>query len=325
MRLCKNGNVVNEQGVIANIFLDTFLQKSTGTAAQTSAHLSRFHNETGNFVFDPTTPSEIKKIIKSLKDTNALGPYEVPVSLVKECVEELCAPLCAIVNSSFIEGIYPDIFKLGKIIPLFKKGDRTDPANYRPITLLSVFAKIHEKAIAIRLLEHLVKHELITKHQYAYQSGKSVQQAIFELVSAVFDSLENHELTIGLFHDMSKAYDNVYHEGLFNKLEAKGFRGTALALLKSYNVDRLLYVCIREYRTNESPRSHFSNTIKWNQGVPQGSLLGPYMFLVVMDDLPTFVQQQLGTIFEKDSVMSLYADDINHTMCHKELDVLSDK
>ena len=84
-----------------------------------------------------------------------------------------------------------------------------------------MFAQIHEKAIATRLLEYLITFELLNKHQYAYQSGKSVQLAIFEFLSTVFDSFDNHELTMSLFHDMSKAYYNVYHLGLFKKLEAK--------------------------------------------------------------------------------------------------------
>ena len=156
--------------------------------------------------------------------------------------EYVCDPLVDIINSLFSTGVYPDHFKIGKIIALFKKGSKLDPKNYRPITLLSAFSKVLERILVLRLMSYFTNYGLLAHCQYAYQCGKSVQLAIFNLLCAIYDSLEKFHHNVGIFDDYSKAFDCIVPVELAPNLEDMGIIDTLLALIISYLTNYSLFV-----------------------------------------------------------------------------------
>jgi hypothetical protein len=133
---------------------------------------------------------EVRKIILNLPNSTSVEPDEIPTSLIKSCVDLICTPLCDMINSIFMSGVFPDTFKIAKSIPLFKKGSRLDPHNYRLLDIQNVLSKIIEKVFTLRLVNYLDHYKLINDSQYAYSKDKSVELVIYKFLNAIYDSLE---------------------------------------------------------------------------------------------------------------------------------------
>ena len=191
---------------------------------------------------------------------------------------------------------------IAKIVPIFKNGDKKIVSNYRPISVLSSFSKIFEKIMYVRLENYLQTNSILHQSQYGFRKKMSTSMALLSLTEEISRSMDNKNFTIGVFIDLAKAFDTVNHKILLEKLEHYGLRGTANDWFKSYLENRKQFVVINKTSSNCS-------TIAC--GVPQGSILGPLLFILYINDLNT-VSDVLRTI--------MFADDTNLFLTGKNLD-----
>ncbi len=240
-----------------------------------------------------TTEEEVFKYLKELDISKACGPDNITNRMLKMSADSLCKPLAILINKIFITSQYPSCWKFGTIVPLHKKEKKCDPKNYRPVTLLSTLSKICEKVIFKRMFEHVTIHDLLYHQQSGFISGHSTHDQLLAIVDHIHSNIENGNLVKAVFLDISAAFDSVPHNLLLFKLKAYGFRGALYNLLKSYLYNRKVRV-----RVNNS-FSSVTNDEYINAGVAQGSLLGPLMFLLYINDIPDDIN---SNIF-------LYADD----------------
>ena len=201
------------------------------------------------------------------------------------------------------KGIFPDHLKIAKIVPIFKSGDASDFSNYRPISILPVFSKIYERIVYARLLNHLADNQFLHNLQFGFRSNHSTAHALIQLIDKISQAIDRKEFTVGVFIDLAKAFDTVNHSILLSKLEHYGVSGTPLSWFTSYLSSRKQYTIFNDFKSDFCNISH---------GVPQGSILGPLLFLIYINDLPN-ISTKLHSILLADDTNLFYSHpDINH-------------
>ena len=312
-----DGNITSDPAVIANIFNKFFVNVSHDITKNIPRPNKSPVNFMGgrienSFFIAPSIPSDVSDIISLLKSGKSLGPNSIQMKILKYLSPLISSPLSQIINESFQGGIFPDKMKLAKVIPLFKKGCPLTASNYRPISLLSVFSKITEKVMYERLYKFLEKHEILYTLQFGFRASHSINHALASLTEAIKNSLDNRNFGCGIFIDLQKAFDTVNHNILLMKLEHYGIRGTALNWFKSYLSDRKQYVSV-----NGSNSSDLSVTC----GVPQGSVLGPLLLLLYINDLPLSSSKLAFYLFADDTNIYYEAESLGQleTVVNKEL------
>ncbi len=176
-----------------------------------------------------------------------------------------------------MNGRVPDSLKIAKVVPIHKKGKLSEFCNYRPVSVLPALSKIYERLVYNRILEFIDKHEIFSNDQFGFRKKYSTSHALNSLVNQFHDSVEKNEYMIGLFIDLSRAFDTISHKILINKLYKYGIRGIALEWIKDYLLNRKQYVVYHNAKSNMS---------SVEIGVPQGSILGPLLFLLYVNELP---------------------------------------
>lgn len=216
-------------------------------------------------------------------------------------------PLTIVLNKCIQEAIFPSMLKVGKVVPIFKKGDKNKCENYRPISILPAISKVFEEAIKSRLMKFLEDHKMLTPNQHGYRRGHSTTSGILQIVEHVYRAFDEGMWTEMNMIDLTKAFDSVNHEVLLNKLEYYGVRGGPLDLLRSYLTNR---VQLTEWNNTRSQHMNIYH------GVPQGSVLGPLLFVLYVNDLPSNIVGAEICLYADDTSVLVEAEDLE-TLCEK--------
>ena len=244
--------------------------------------------------FQPIRSNEIVKIINSLKP-KADGPFSIPTKILKTVLNEISEILASIFNLSIQTGKFISLLKLAKVIPIYKnKGSPHDANNYRPISLLSNIDKIFEKLIKFRLVNYLEENNVIFKNQFGFRSKHSTTHALINLTEKIRANIDKGLYSCGVFIDLQKAFDTVDHNILLSKLNHYGVRGVSNLWFRSYLSNRQQFVSISGYSSESRPVEF---------GVPQGSVLGPLLFLLYINDLPNAIENSQTNLFADDTCL----------------------
>ena len=303
-----DGEVISAPQVIANTFNIFFSEVGPNLASKippSNHNPLQFMNSPilENMHFPMVSEDEVLKTLNGLKSSSP-GYDNIDCKLLKTIHEYIVQPLTHIFNLSLEQGIVPSELKIAKIIPIHKDDDPAIFNHYRPISILPAISKILEKLLYQRLIEHLDKHNILYTHQYGFRKKHAIYLPLIHLVNAIYKARDRMENSIGIFLDLSKAFDTVNHLILLQKLAHIGVNNNALLWFKSYLKDRQQFVC---YNGTNSPPLHMQC------GVPQGSMLGPLLFLIYINDLSN-VSDKLSTI--------LFVDDTSVLYSHKDPDTV---
>jgi hypothetical protein len=225
----------------------------------------------------------IAKIIRGLKNTEAMGIDNIPTSVIKKGVEVLSGPISHLVNRSLAEGRVPEAFKVGKVFPVFKgKGKQPeDPSSYRPVSILPALSKVLETSVKAALERHLAKVNGLPNTQHGFRPRRSCTTALAHVQAGWLTGAERGQVVCIMAFNLSAAFDTVAAEQLLLKLKLLGVSGRALAWFKSYLTGGTQQV---------SWDRTLSNLIRVRYGVRQGSILGPVLFLILIGDMDKFLQ-----------------------------------
>ena len=250
-------------------------------------------NHPSYFFLEPVSPFEVGFHIKSLKNSKQ-DIDSISISILKENHESLSHTIADLINTCFQTGIKPRSFKKAVVLPLYKKDDPELMSNYRPISILPTLSKIIEKCLKTRLLHYFMRNNLLNQCQFGFQAGMSTQDAILYLTEKIYVNLHESLSTLAIYIDFSKCFDTLNRSILLKKLERYGIRGIPLNLFKSYLSDR--YQCVKINNVT-------SNFQLIDTGVPQGSVLGPILYLIYVNEIPNISNQFSTCLFADDTTL----------------------
>ena len=319
-KIIRGDEQFEDQEDIANILNETFSRVGSDIS-QGFSNVANYEDYltgdfSGSFFFNPTSSYSINKIILSLKNKSC-PINSLPIRVLKH-VSDIVSPILSIlINKSVTSGVFPQSLKLARITPLHKGGNTTDIGNYRPISILPLFSKLFERAMYNRLHAYLERFDVLFSRQYGFRSGKSTSQSCANVLQYIYDNLDNGKNVLSVFLDFRKAFDCVDHVILLKKLYHYGIRGVLHEWFESYLSNRTQYVDLNGVQSCKLLVTH---------GVPQGSILGPLLFLLFINDFPLSSSKFIFNLFADDSTLSYSFDHRDSTTCNvvnNELNLVS--
>ena len=325
-KLANEKKTTNISPIIENdVYITDFLQKATifndYFAKQCTIHdngstlpslIYRTNSVLSNIVIKQ---DEIISIILKQGLHKAHGCDNVSMAMLKLCPKEIAIPLTLIFQKCIDTGKFPDSWKLANVQPIHKKNDRQLKSNYRPISLLPLCGKIFEKIIFDQVYAFLDKNKLISTKQSGFRPGDSCIYQLISITSDIYRNFEKYDETRAVFLDISKAFDKVWHDGLLHKLKSNGISGNLLLFFENYLFNRHQRVTLNG--TESSWKSI-------SAGVPQGSVLGPLLFLIYINDLTENIKSQMR-LFADDSFIFTPVTDVQvtHEQLVEDLEIIS--
>ena len=320
-----NGKTINSPKEIADHFADFFT--NVGPQYANAIPSSQFdpnhyvsyntHPNNKSMYLTPTDESEIMDIVKLMASKKSCGYDGISSSLIKMIAPSISRPLCILINKSMSEGTVPSGCKIAKVVPIYKSKVKECFTNYRPISLLPSISKIIEKIMHKRTFSFLNTCNIISNSQYGFCERHSTINAVTEFYIDAVNSLDKKHSLLSVFLDLSKAFDTINHNILLMKLEFYGIRGVALMWFKNYLSNRQQFV----YYKNSA--SDYKNI---TCGVPQGSVLGPLLFVIYVNDLTRCLNSAKAIQFADDTTVYVTGDDIRslYILMNQELNILTD-
>ena len=251
---------------------------------------------------DPISVDGVKKLLSTLDPSKSCGPDNIPARILKFCCDEIAPVLTVIFTQSLNSGNLPEDWLTANVTPIFKKGDRANPSNYRPISLTSICSKLLEHILYHCIMEQLTTYQILSDKQYGFRPNHSCETQLLNIVEEIQLALDHHLSVDLIFIDFRKAFDTVSYQRLMKKLYHYGIQGNVYNWIFSWLTKRTQRVVIK---------SHSSTYVHVDSGVPQGTVLGPLMFLSYINDITTNIT----------SSIRLFADDcVLYHVIHSEQD-----
>lgn len=254
-------------------------------------------------IFEPISREEILNSIKSLKMKHSTGIDGLHVGTLKFVADELIDPLYVLFNKSIDSGVFPTALKIAKTIPVFKKNDPHEITNYRPISIQNVLSKVFESVVHSRLTTFFNKYNIFSNAQHGFLPSKSTETASINFLQFVYDQRDEGKLVAGVFFDLSQAFDSLDLEFVREKFHAVGIRGQILDWIISYLTERVSHVFVS---------GAVSQPRKISLGIPQGSILGPLIFTIFINDLPGAFTTGHVTLYADDTSVAVSADSLEN-------------
>ena len=307
-------NLVSDPGKVSCMFNSFFIDVAKTLASKIAAtgishfmYLNRmFGNVQSSFNFSPVTEEDIIQIIDGLDAKKATGHDGISVKLIKKCSDFVIPHLTIMFNNCIATSIFPDVLKIARVIPIYKSGDTGMVSNYRPISILPVLSKVLERLLHKQLYKYFVNNNLLYINQSGFHIGFSTQYSLHNVFENIYDNINNGLYTGIIALDLKKAFDTVNFQILLDKLKFYGLDCNSLKFMSSYLSNRYQYVNINGCKSTE-------NLI--NTGVPQGSILGPLLFIIYINDIPSVISK---------SCINIYADDTAIYFAHSSLEIVQE-
>ena len=298
----KNGDVIKEDKDKCELLNDYFSSVFTTEDTDDIPVFKHNNDSLPSLETCTVTLKDMENAIHNLNANKSPGPDNFHPKFLKSCCKTLSLPFKILFDNTLHEGCIPTDWKIAEVRPIFKKGDKTNPCNYRPVSLTSVICKLFEKFIKESLNKHLTENNILSKEQFGFVSGRNTITQLLVTINDWMIELDNDNIVDAAYMDFRKAFDTVPHQRLITKLKSYNIKGPILNWIVSFLTGRTQYVKINNAT---------SNNHKVTSGVPQGSVLGPTLFIYFINDLPNI---------NHDSNIKIFADDTKAYNCIKNQD-----